>query len=74
MSSTLTERIALSILDREGIRAIWTLHVAAAKAHRQGHPAAAAAILEIAEVAERAWISATERVTGPLGDVIASVR
>ena len=62
MSSTLTERIALSILDREGIAAIWTLHVAAAEAHRTGHPAAAAAILEIAEVAEKAWISATERV------------
>jgi hypothetical protein len=62
MSSTLTERIALSILDREGIAAIWPLHVAAAEAHRTGHPAAAAAILEVAEAAEKAWISATERV------------
>jgi hypothetical protein len=62
MSSTLTERIALSILDREGIAAIWTLHVAAAEAHRTGHPGAAATILEIAEAAETEWISATERV------------
>ena len=62
MASTLTERIVLSILDCEGIAAIWTLHVAAAEAHRTDHPAAAAAILEIAEVAEKAWISATERV------------
>ena len=62
MSSTLTERIALSILDREGIAAIWPLHVAAAEADRTGHPVAAAAILEVAEAAEKAWISATERV------------
>jgi hypothetical protein len=74
MGSTLTERIALSILDREGIAAIWTLQVAAAEAHRTGHPRAAAAILEMAEAAERAWIIATERITGPLADVIASVR
>ena len=72
MSSTLTERI--SILDRKGIAAIWTLHVAAAEAHRTGHPAAAAAILEIAEAAETAWISATERVTGRLANAIAFVR
>jgi len=38
MASTLTERIALSILDREGIAAIWNLHVAAAETHRTGHP------------------------------------
>src|ERR1051326_3766941 len=56
MSSTLTERIALSILDREGIAAIWTLHVAAAEAYRTGHPCAADAIRELAEAAEEAWI------------------
>ena len=71
MSSTLTERIALSILDREGIAAIWALQTAAAEAHRTGHPGGAAAILEIAEAAEEAWMSATERVTGPMADVIA---
>ena len=73
MSSTLTERIALSILDREGIAAIWALHVAAAEAHRTSHPGAAAAILEIAEAAEGAGISATKRVTRRLANVIASV-
>ena len=70
MSSTLIERIALSILDREGIAAIWTLHVAAAEAHRTGHPAAAAAILEIAEAAEKAWISTTERVPAFFGNAV----
>jgi len=65
MSSALTERIALSILDREGI----SQHVAAAEAQRTAHLGAAAAILE----AEKAWIGATERVTSRL-DVIAPVR
>jgi hypothetical protein len=72
MSSTLTERIALSILDREGVAAIWTWHVAAAEAHRTGHPRAAAAILEIAEATETTWMNATEGVIGRLADVIAS--
>jgi hypothetical protein len=43
---TLTEKLALSILARDGIAAVWQLHLAAADAHRTGHPAAAASILE----------------------------
>jgi hypothetical protein len=46
------ERLALSILDSKGIEAIWHLHLDAAYAHRMGYPAAAA-ILELAEAAER---------------------
>jgi hypothetical protein len=45
---TLTNQLALSMLAREGIAAIWYLHMAAANAHHTGHPAAAASILEIA--------------------------
>ena len=60
---TMTEKIAVSILTREGIGAIWRLHMAAADAHRSGHPRSAAAILEIAEAAEGAWMSARERLT-----------
>jgi hypothetical protein len=56
--STLTEKLALSILARDGIAAIWQLHIAAADAHQTGHPAAANAMLEIAEAAEEAWIRA----------------
>ena len=56
--STLTEKLALSILARDGIAAIWQLHMVAADAHQTGHPAAANAILEIAEAAEEAWIRA----------------
>ena len=55
---TLSEKLALSILARDGIAAIWQLNEVAAEAHRTGHPLAAAAILEIAEVAEAAWLRA----------------
>ena len=55
---TLSERLALSILAREGIAAIWQLHLAAAEAHRTGHPRAAISILEIADAAEDAWLRA----------------
>ena len=67
------EKIAQSVLAREGIAAIWTLYVAAAEADRTGHPEAAASILEIAEAAERASLSARERLRGRLADVIASL-
>jgi hypothetical protein len=67
---TLTKRIAVSILDREGVGAIWKLHVAAAEAHRTGHPRSATAILEIAEAAEAAWLSAKRCVSEPLRQMI----
>ena len=50
---TLTEGIALRLLARDGIAAIWHLQVAAAAVYRTGDPIAAASILEIAEAAER---------------------
>jgi hypothetical protein len=55
---TQTDKLALSALARDGIAAIWNLHVAAAKAHQIGYPQAARAILEIAEAAKEAWLSA----------------
>jgi hypothetical protein len=55
---TLTEKLALSMLAREGIAAIWQLNEAAAEAHRTGHPIAAASLVEIAEAAEAAWLRA----------------
>jgi hypothetical protein len=63
----LTKRIAVSILAREGIEAIWKLHVAAGEAHRTGHARAAAAIVEIAEAAEH------ERLSGGQGSCLADV-
>jgi hypothetical protein len=55
---TWTENLALTMLAREGISAIWQLHLAAADAHRTGHPIAAASIVEIADAAEDAWLRA----------------
>ena len=54
----LTENLALSILARDGIAAIWQLNEAAAEAHRTGHPLAAASLVEIADAAEDAWLRA----------------
>ena len=48
--------IALApILERDGTNAILNLHAAAAAAYRIGQPAAADAILEIADAAAKAW-------------------
>jgi hypothetical protein len=50
------ENIALSMLERHGIAVMWELHLMAAKAYRQGSKASAAAIIEIADAAEREWM------------------
>ena len=52
------EKLALSVLACSGISAIWTLHLAAADAYRAGCRGAAAAISEVAEAAEEAWLRA----------------
>jgi len=54
----LDRKTRLSILADNGIAAIWQLHMAAADAHQTGYPAAAGAMLEIAEAAEDAWLRA----------------
>lgn len=58
VSRTGTEDLALKLLARGGIAAIWQLHLAAAHAHRMGCRHAAAAVIEIAEAAEQAWLRA----------------
>jgi hypothetical protein len=40
-------------LEREGISAVWQLHLAAAAAYRDGYRRAAETVLEIADAAER---------------------
>ena len=50
-SRTGTENLALSLLARGGVAAIWQFHVAAAQAHRIGCPRAVAMVVEIAEAA-----------------------
>jgi len=53
LNHALPERLARTMLARE---AIWVLHLSAAKAYRDGHRAAAASIIEIADAAEREWL------------------
>jgi len=46
----------LSLLARDGIAAIWGLHLSAALAYRDGRKAVAAGVIEIADAAEREWL------------------
>ena len=66
-SRTLSEKLALSILAREGIAAIWQLHLAAARAYRDGLNEAATGIVEIADAAEREWLRGKVVVKGSPG-------
>jgi hypothetical protein len=61
------ENIARKILVREGVAAIWQLHLAAARAYRAGQKAAATGIIEIADVAEREWLREKVAVKGSPG-------
>jgi hypothetical protein len=51
--STFVENIALELLARDGVPAVWQLHLAAAKAHRDGFTRAADALLQIADAVEQ---------------------
>jgi hypothetical protein len=55
---TMTEALALRMLARNGVAVIWRLNLAAAEAHRTGHPQSAAALIELADAAEDAWLRA----------------
>ncbi len=62
----LTEKLALDLLERDGIPVIWLLHLTAAKAYGDGHPQAAEILLETADAAERCLRQAG--VAGPAGN------
>jgi hypothetical protein len=49
----LTEKLALELLERDGMPVIWLLHLTAAKARGDGHPRAGEILLDIADAAER---------------------
>jgi len=53
---TPAEIIALTLLARDGVSAIWGLHLSAAGAYRDGNKSVAAGIVEIAEAAEQEWL------------------
>lgn len=50
------EKAAKKLLAAHGIKAIWDMHLAAAKAHRMGRLKLAASMILIAEAAERRWM------------------
>ena len=54
-SRALTERVALDLLQSDGIAAVWQLHLTATTAYRIGNRRAAEALIELADVAERLW-------------------
>ena len=49
------EKIALGVLERTGIAAIWKLHLDAAMAYRNGRRDEAEILLDIADAAEEIW-------------------
>jgi hypothetical protein len=53
--STLLETIAMRLLARQGIGIIWQLHLRASASHRNGNWLSAAALIGIADAAEREW-------------------
>jgi hypothetical protein len=75
LPNTQTDKLARSLLAKQGIGAIWRLHQAAAQAQRAGFPQSAADLIEIAEAAEQAWTSDQKCcLRGDLADLIASLR
>jgi hypothetical protein len=71
---TEADKLARSLLAKQGIGAIWKLHQAAAAAHRAGFRLSAADLIEVAEAAERAWSSNEKcRLRGDLADLMASL-
>ena len=53
---TFAQTLAVRMLAREGMTAIWELHVAAASAYQRGQSSVAAMLIEIADAAEREWV------------------
>lgn len=57
--------IASRMLAHTGITTIWELQVVAGLAFRAGNVYAAAAIMELADAAEREWVRALNTGTNP---------
>jgi len=58
----LAEKIARGLLADHGVKVIWKLHADAATLERIGNQTAAESLLEIADAAEREWISLTRQI------------
>ena len=51
----MAEKLARDMLERDGVAAIWELHIAALAAKEAGKLEVAASLVEVAEAAERLW-------------------
>ena len=50
--TTFAEELAVELLHRDGIKAVWELHRVASNAHRAGHKDVATGLLQVADAAE----------------------
>jgi len=57
LTRTLAEKLACDFLARDGVATIWDHHLAAAAAKGAGKLDIAASPIEIAEAAERLWVT-----------------
>jgi len=64
--STIFETLAARFLARQGIGVIWQLHLRASASHLSGNWLAAAALIGIADAAERQWAHRVLRKGGKL--------
>jgi len=60
-------KIARDMLAREGIAAIWQLHLDAATLYRAGNATSAATFIEIADMAAEEWRDRDVAVEHPTG-------
>jgi hypothetical protein len=56
-AASVVEKVAAAQLNRDGIGAIWLLHLSATQAHFEGYAHAAKLMVEIADTAERLWLA-----------------
>ena len=61
---TFAQKLAVRVLAREGMTAIWELHVAAAEAYQHGQSSVATILIEIADAAEREWLLCCDGTSG----------
>jgi hypothetical protein len=59
-----TRKIAQTILSREGVGAVWELHLDAAVLYRDGCPKLAKMMVEIADAIEEMILSRQDRSAG----------
>ena len=55
LTRIMAEKLARDMLERDGVAAVWELHIAALAAKEAGKLEVAASLVEVAEAAERLW-------------------